>query len=1254
MPERPWQMLHSVRRGSHYLTRVSPGKVVGKWSRHLNISTSVAWQGERSAWKSSWQHRANKRRMLHDGQVVGHGQDDGLAIMGIVSASSPGQTTTQQLLDSIPASASLSSAFGKGIVVTLLLTPSFAHSALNPDLPLHLMRRVQDDKVQHPLQQVAYTAAVVDRLPSRLSPTGVEGLAYMLRPLSAYKGVRTKNTDPYDPKAQNPGTVGFFLNDSSHDNAISVHLELPLAHTIFSTGHVSTMVTGSFELARGNVLHERHEGQQLHKRTSIPLPFPIARSGYKISAPLLPLTPFRTIGNSMGNIVRTVSTVLSGDKAENDQRTQPASQELEASVSAYFKACDLAPAAVNVWALIIPSRQALQDTEDGMQLRQLNMDRIKEIWTSKFGLKNAISNNVLKDLIYRGSRMHRVLSGGGGWGKKAGLLSLDPDTKYNARTIRNDVGWDFDFTTDGDDSFTEQDMQKQQKQALGTIVKEGEEIMFFIAPGQVAENGAEENVQRVSKPVGDMVLRTSFGVIASTVDHVPDQSCSSSNTNGGGTVHTPGLFGALSEGGMALEVRTGNAYSSRTKFDIPGAIFEAEFSHVTGYGTNQNGKSDFQVAVGRSTQQHSLREVEHMSRKVDSNDIDLYESSKQEHDTSQIFAPHEDSDIDRLRRQKPVEIQSAHLAGDDHEPEMEQSELVSNNLKAKKSKTQFSIRTYISKDHEPRAGPPSPISNKSAHSTKGAFAHINQEQRPHPVQEDIVRKHLAQYALVRKYADDEFAKSSSGIGKFKYGVNTIVPSATRSAGAPMTETNAVSDGRRADSPRSSNAIKTDDLDLDLDLDLLVGQVVGEKQALRKVISFKNRIGVPTSEEPYHLLDSKAKKHARLFAKRSRSFLIDRRIGNVKSRRRRAGQQASESPADQAAPIRISTEVTNPIKSDGRRTAITSRTAIGKPRSQPNRIGNVANSRYGMDGRLLVPKSRNNTEPIDRDGARLQAAKHAGAEPIHKTYSKHIKLLAHDVQATKQAGGSWRPTSFKTVPVSKEKHGGGCDSDLNARPNGADAQWKSSQSSNHRVVDNQRSSNAKLQRIREMIDLAKSRSVDVGEMIARVSFLTAKEKAYALNLARIAELHPEQNDTEQVSVGHFAQARAVIQMPLYLPIRHVAESRAYWGQKEKEMRSEETVRSENLDDGELAPSADADITNSGWQLLQDMASEPAESRSAAELPRSRNLYGWNSAQLQNDVLAFVQSARDLSPANVSKVGRTADKSCPVGKHKGKRP
>ena len=122
--------------------------------------------------------------------------------------------------------------------------------------------------------------------------------------------------------------------------------------------------------------------------------FPTAPTSSRMSTHLSPVTEPRIVEAAVGNILKTFR------QESGSQQPCPASQELESAVSRWRTRSPMDEQRPGVWALVIP-RETTQNLE------HLN------------------PQDLLK-LIDTGARLHHVLSGGGGWGNKQGLLSLDP------------------------------------------------------------------------------------------------------------------------------------------------------------------------------------------------------------------------------------------------------------------------------------------------------------------------------------------------------------------------------------------------------------------------------------------------------------------------------------------------------------------------------------------------------------------------------------------------------------------------------------------------------------------------------------------------------------------------------------------------------------------------------------------------------------------------------------------------------------
>lgn len=467
----------------------------------------------------------------------------------------------------------------KPALLALLLTPSFAQHALNGKAPVQVLQRLHPGEGTALTKPLDVVTAVVDRLPSPTEPgAGREGLAYMF--LRNPEPLSIASQTGLNPSAQKAGSLSFEVPTTT-TRPWNYTVQLPLAQTIFSTGLVSTLVHSRYSYSATDGLvkgSERHlESQTLR------LPLDAHYGVLALHTPLVPLTPFRVVRNLMGNIVRTLSSATaredSSNKPSEKSDPQPASQELEYAVSSYFEAKHMAPEPVNVWALILPDPGApwsrfKSEQHSQRTMRKITPEKIRGIWTGEKdqrGTLGSLDSAALRFFRNGGGRLCRVLSGGGGWGKKAGLLSLDPDSVYSSRELRADQGWEFDFDDESVGA-----AERQQKQALGEVVKEGESIMFFLAPkGFHRTETADQSMEFVRKADNAAL----FGVIPSTVDAIPGtlsehtDGSSTNSANSPGISHHPGLFGALSETGMALTVSREERVISQTKFDAP-------FSHV--------------------------------------------------------------------------------------------------------------------------------------------------------------------------------------------------------------------------------------------------------------------------------------------------------------------------------------------------------------------------------------------------------------------------------------------------------------------------------------------------------------------------------------------------------------------------------------------------------------------------------------------------------------------------------------------------
>tara|TARA_R110002003_G_scaffold235_2_gene16952 strand:- start:5289 stop:6785 length:1497 start_codon:yes stop_codon:yes gene_type:complete len=471
----------------------------------------------------------------------------------------------------------------KDTFCVFLVTPSFASWIAEDDIFLaKAIRRAYSKALTGAAQPLSIHAlcAVVDKLPAgrSLKPgqtledverrrsveppvddAGCEGVAYATLPTDA-------SIPSASPRSSEKGAIDFvFTGRTSEDRAYRDTWRLPLANTVFQTGSPTTMLLSKWNLDRfqgGLVLEETTDIS--HHGIGVTTSF--ASSGKAVSAlsiPLLPLTLPRRVEGCMGNIIRRVIGV--------DKKSVSASSELEKVVPQFYKAREQPAQPTTAWALVIPESMTkrinartlnllskrLSNKEKGMNMGDVLWERLWRSDPPGF-------NRLVADALAHGARLHRVLSGGGGWGKKAGLLSLDPVPVSEEVPIRME---DATSESDGPGAFED---------ALTPVVQEGDAIQFFISPasnnvGEVKEHDELEKLKSLSK---ERAWGWELGTIPSTMDSIPGGSWQHTGTESKYIAVFNESFGALAEGGMTLTRRLdagldGPATLITTTVDVP-------------------------------------------------------------------------------------------------------------------------------------------------------------------------------------------------------------------------------------------------------------------------------------------------------------------------------------------------------------------------------------------------------------------------------------------------------------------------------------------------------------------------------------------------------------------------------------------------------------------------------------------------------------------------------------------------------------
>ncbi|CAN9194316.1 unnamed protein product [Alternaria alternata] len=436
-----------------------------------------------------------------------------------------------------------------------LVTPSYAQHLLDDDFLHEALKKIYYNTSYEKGFRVDALCAVVDKLPIRrfkygdrdeelsrrateppTAGTGLEGMTYVL--LTPADSVSSQSLSPSDKGAIDFIFAQHVFNDTTYQDT----LRLPLSNTVFQTGMPSTMILSTwknFGEGQGLILESKrnvsHHGirliEQVGHRATIP---PV------LNVPLIPLTMPRLVEGCMGNIIRGI--------IGPEGKAMQASSELENVVPRFFRSRGQPAQATVAWALVIPGelRTVIAARTDEL-LSSLPMEsedtpsKQEDSWERLWRSNPPLWNTLVSKAITEGARLHRVLSGGGGWGKKAGLLSLDPvPANEAAEPSKHD---DLPNTINDPEDF---------ESTLTPVVRDGDSIQFFISPKSDLEKIAQEtNTRRLASIIPKRHWGWELGTIPSTIDSVPGESWQH-RPRPTKKIHVHHGFGALTEGPMTL------------------------------------------------------------------------------------------------------------------------------------------------------------------------------------------------------------------------------------------------------------------------------------------------------------------------------------------------------------------------------------------------------------------------------------------------------------------------------------------------------------------------------------------------------------------------------------------------------------------------------------------------------------------------------------------------------------------------------
>ncbi|KAJ4422158.1 hypothetical protein N0V82_003242 [Gnomoniopsis sp. IMI 355080] len=286
----------------------------------------------------------------------------------------------------------------------------------------------------------------------------------------------------------------------------------------------------------------------------------------KMGCPLVPITHPRKIVESLGNILA---------KLDINGEPSPASKELQVNIPILLQArqkqvnYDPKSARVGVWALVIPERLLLDhgDLQTSLEATRkpsvkydpkLRMARLDTaIDKLAFEMETAAEctawerYSIIYDILRQGGRLHQILSGGGEWGAKASLLSLDPQTIYGEESEEDELDR-FQRSFHGEGT------------AEGAITRPGDFVQFFVEGTPVMRGGPMALTDAAGYPL------RSFGVGEFRKETNGPKSDGHSLQKSRHLVQlAPFHFGAFSAEGLYL-TSTGSVNSTKTKINTPG------------------------------------------------------------------------------------------------------------------------------------------------------------------------------------------------------------------------------------------------------------------------------------------------------------------------------------------------------------------------------------------------------------------------------------------------------------------------------------------------------------------------------------------------------------------------------------------------------------------------------------------------------------------------------------------------------------
>lgn len=402
------------------------------------------------------------------------------------------------------------------------------------------MKKLHGGSSETPTQLHA-VAAVVDKIPANTvedvatEADEYDGLSVLIVDNDS---VQWKAAPPRrfgSPDSEEPSLLVSVRGESSAQT-----VGLRLANTVFTNGKERTFFAMRWTSSDNGYVLEKSVGL-----TNCLIASPTTNVQSTLSLPLHQVTQRRRVVTGMGNILRQLAKSTDGSSEE----TITASTELEQELPRYIQEHNITDKRVSVWALVEKPEVEVADQTSSTQDR-------------------------LAKSLGQGGKLHRVMSGGGGWGKKQGLLSLDPEIAFPNMISRDQSGLNQIFNSDPASQetplempmFLENGLIGEDLSHLSQVANPGDFIQFFVSVEPTAlkinESGSKQ--------------KYCFGVVSDAESNAPladgeEQQLKLVNN----------MFGALSEKAITYSqpiLQGSKAAESTTKLDIPGSRVVLELS----------------------------------------------------------------------------------------------------------------------------------------------------------------------------------------------------------------------------------------------------------------------------------------------------------------------------------------------------------------------------------------------------------------------------------------------------------------------------------------------------------------------------------------------------------------------------------------------------------------------------------------------------------------------------------------------------